>query len=116
MKYHQPNPLNPTSVPYIEIEWVPTVPNCHLAMTIALCIKTKLSKELPQLDKQIAQATGKPSNLSNSKIDVLVQDGKHDTKAEIDKQVNDKERVLAAMENPAVVSAIEDLIRERNYI
>ena len=33
-------------VPYIRIKWVPTVPNCHLAMTIALCIKSKLNTHL----------------------------------------------------------------------
>jgi hypothetical protein len=53
--------------------------------------------------------------ISRSKIDVLVQEGKHDTKAEIDKQVNDKERVLAALENPHISDAIEDLIKERNF-
>ena len=46
---------------------------------------------------------------------MLVQDGKHNTKKQIDKQVNDKERVLAAMENESVRSAIEDLIKERVF-
>ena len=39
--------------------------------------------------------------------------GKHDNKAAIDRQVNDKERVCAAMENEDVRGAIEDLIKER---
>lgn len=43
----------------------------------------------------------------------IVQKGKHTVKDQIDKQVNDKERVLAAMENESVRAAIEDLIRER---
>ena len=60
---------------YIQITWVPTVPNCHLAMTIALCIKTKLWRELPKLGEKYGR----------SKIDVLVQEGKHETKEEIDK-------------------------------
>ncbi len=39
-------------------------------------------------------------------------EGKHDSKTAIDKQVNDKERVSAAMENEMVRGAIEELIRE----
>jgi hypothetical protein len=63
------------NIPHIKITWVPTVPNCHLAMTIALCLKTKLNLHLPELDKK----------LKYSKIDIYVQEGKHETKNEIDK-------------------------------
>ena len=42
-----------------------------------------------------------------------VAPGKHDKAADIDRQVNDKERVAAAMENETVRHAIEELIRER---
>jgi hypothetical protein len=47
------------------------------------------------------------------KVEIKVKEGKHDKGAEIDKQVNDKERVAAAMENETVMSAIENLIKER---
>ena len=53
--------------------------------------------------------------VDNPKLSILVQEGKHDTKEEIDKQVSDKERVLAAMEKEPIAAAIEDLIRERNF-
>lgn len=46
------------------------------------------------------------------KIDIIVQDGKHESKDEIDRQVNDKERYLAALEKEEVAAIIEDLIRE----
>ena len=82
-----------------EVVWVPTTPSCGFALNIALCIKTKLERELSC--KQFA------------KIDIYVQEGKHDTKEAIDRQVNDKERVQAAMENVDVAGAIEDLIKER---
>ena len=90
-----------TAVPLIQITWVPTVPNCHLAMTIALSIRAKLAKKLPELGADLAKC----------KIEILVQHQKHDNKEEIDKQVNDKERVFAALENPHIRDAIEDLIR-----
>ena len=82
-----------------EVTWVPTTPSCGFALNIALCIRTKLEREL--------------SSQKWAKIDILVQEGKHDTKAAIDRQVNDKERVCAAMENEDVRGAIEDLIKER---
>ena len=44
---------------------------------------------------------------------IIVQEGKHVNKKLIDKQVNDKERVFAAMENENIRAAIDDLIKER---
>ena len=82
-----------------EVVWVPTAPSCGFALNIALCIRTKLDREL--------------SSAKWAKIDIFVQEGKHDNKAAIDRQVNDKERVFAAMENEDVRGAIEDLIKER---
>lgn len=34
------------------------------------------------------------------KLDINIKEGSHNTAAEITKQLNDKERVAAAMENP----------------
>ena len=49
------------------------------------------------------------------KVDILVKDGKHSLKKDIDKQVNDKERYTAAMENELVMAAFEKLIKEPDY-
>ena len=87
------------SIPHVQITWVPTVPNCHLALTIALSLKNKLGQDLADLGE----------NIKNSKIDILVQDGKHDQQYQIDKQVNDKERVLAALEKENIQDAIQRL-------
>ena len=56
-----------TRIPHIQICWVPTVPNCHLALTIALSIKAKLAKEL-----KIGNIEDK-SDLSKAKVTILVQ-------------------------------------------
>ena len=53
-----------------EVTWVPTTPSCGFALNIALCIRTKLEREL--------------STKQWAKIDIFVQEGKHDTKAAID--------------------------------
>ncbi|TNV74475.1 hypothetical protein FGO68_gene1533 [Halteria grandinella] len=84
-------------LPSIRIEWAPTNPECKCALTIALCIRTKLFQQL---------------SVQNAKIDIYIKEGKHSIKDQIDKQVNDKERVLAAMENENVVAVIADLIQE----
>ena len=76
----------------VSITWVPTTPTCGLALNIALSIRSKLEQ----------QFTAKKW----AKIDIFVQEGKHNDKAAIDKQVNDKERVAAAMENEHVRNAI----------
>ena len=83
----------------VKIVWVPTTPTCGFALNIALCIRAKLDREFSQRVW--------------AKVDIEVQEGKHDNKKAIDRQVNDKERVSAAMENEAVRGAIEDLIKER---
>ena len=76
------------------------MPECGLALNIALALMTKLYKEL---------------SIKNAKIEIFVMEGKHSSKEQIDRQVNDKERVLAALENEAVMAAIEDLIKPRLF-
>jgi hypothetical protein len=74
---------------------VPTIPHCSLATLIGLCIRTKLERELPP---------------KKFKLDLYLVEGSHQTDAEITKQINDKERVAAAMENPHLRKTVEELI------
>lgn len=80
------------------IEFVPTVPHCHLATLIGLCIRTKLERTLA------------PGSV---KFDILVKEGTHSTEADINKQINDKERVAAAMENPNLRETVDQCIRDQ---
>mmetsp|Transcript_24743 Transcript_24743/g.24272 ORF Transcript_24743/g.24272 Transcript_24743/m.24272 type:complete len:115 (+) Transcript_24743:1-345(+) len=57
-------------VPLIKIIWVPTVPTCNLALNIALCLRTKLFNEF---------------SVKDAKIEILVDEGKHVNKEQIDK-------------------------------
>jgi len=79
----------------IKITFVPTVPHCSLATLIGLCIRTKLLQELPE---------------RKFKIDIFIKEGSHSTADEITKQINDKERVAAALENPNLKSTVEECI------
>ena len=85
----------------VEITWVPTTPTCGLALNIALCLRTKLDMEF--------------SEKTRAKIDIFVQEGKHNDKKAIDKQVNDKERVSAAMENVHIREVVLGLIQDKRF-
>ncbi|XP_055353898.1 cytosolic iron-sulfur assembly component 2A-like [Paramacrobiotus metropolitanus] len=76
----------------VYVEFTPTVPHCSLATLIGLCIRVKLEQAYP----------------GQLKLNVCVKEGTHNTAAEISKQLNDKERVAAAMEN----SQMKDLVME----
>ncbi|XP_058796819.1 MIP18 family protein galla-1-like isoform X2 [Phymastichus coffea] len=44
--------------------------------------------------------------------DIYIKDGAHSTEQEINKQINDKERIAAAMENPNLRELVEKCIQE----
>ena len=58
-----------------------------MATLIGLMIRVKLERCLPQ----------------TFKFDVSIEKGKHESEKDINKQLNDKERVLAALENPGLM-------------
>ena len=68
-----------------------------LLLTLGLCIRTKLQQELPE---------------GKFKIDLAIKEGSHSTADEITKQINDKERVAAALENPNLRQTVNDCIAE----
>lgn len=82
----------------IVVEVVPTVPHCSLATLIGLCIRVKLHEYL----------------LCNYKLDVFIRKEKHLNAGEITKQINDKERISAAMENPELMKIVQQCIKERD--
>lgn len=90
-------PLNPSSC-LIRIEFIPTVPHCSLATLIGLCMRTKLDLSLPH----------------KHKIDINIKKGMHNTADEINKQINDKERVAAALENPNLRKIVMDCIGDND--
>lgn len=83
-------------VSIIRIEFNPTVPHCSLATLIGLCIRVKLERHLVALFK----------------LDIFIKKGAHSTEQEINKQINDKERIAAAMENPNLRELVEKCIQE----
>ncbi|OAD52524.1 hypothetical protein WN48_01271 [Eufriesea mexicana] len=86
----------PKGVSIIRIEFNPTVPHCSLATLIGLCIRVKLERHIVALFK----------------LDIYIKKGAHSTEQEINKQINDKERIAAAMENPNLRELVEKCIQE----
>lgn len=86
----------PPQIPVlVHVSFKPTTPVCNLATLIGLCVAEKLKRELPR------DADGFP------KVQVEVAEGYHNSASSITKQLQDKERREAALENPDIKSAVE---------
>ncbi|KAG5667884.1 hypothetical protein PVAND_015850 [Polypedilum vanderplanki] len=83
-------------VPVVRIEFNPTVPHCSLATLIGLTIRIKIQRHFPQI----------------LKLDIYIKKGTHATEDEINKQINDRERVSAACDNDNLRKLLEDCIKE----
>ncbi|WOH11561.1 hypothetical protein DCAR_0831050 [Daucus carota subsp. sativus] len=79
---------------YVRVTFTPTVEHCSMATVIGLCLRVKLMRSLP----------------SRYKVDIRVAPGTHATEAAVNKQLNDKERVAAALENPNLVDMVDDCL------
>ena len=79
---------------FVKVLFTPTIPHCSMAALIGLCIKTQLRRNLPR----------------EYRIDIFVSPGAHVSESEINKQINDKERVAASRENKMLCDTIETCI------
>nr|KAF6386328.1 cytosolic iron-sulfur assembly component 2A [Myotis myotis] len=61
-----------------------------------LCLRVKLQRCLP----------------FKHKLEIYISEGTHSTEEDINKQINDKERVAAAMENPNLREIVEQCVLE----
>ena len=80
----------------VSIQFTPTIPNCGMATLIGLMIRVKLHRSLPK----------------TYKCDVFIEKGKHQQEVEVNKQLNDKERVLAALEQPNLLEMVNKGLRK----
>ncbi|KAK9820673.1 hypothetical protein WJX74_004358 [Apatococcus lobatus] len=79
----------------LRVQFTPTVQHCSMATLIGLCIRVKLMRVLP----------------SRFKVDILITPGGHSTEEAVNKQLNDKERVAAALENPSLVQMVNNSLQ-----
>lgn len=79
---------------HVRVTFTPTVEHCSMATIIGLCLRVKLMRSLP----------------SRFKVDIRVAPGTHATEAAVNKQLNDKERVAAALENMNLVEMVDECL------
>jgi len=78
-----PDLTNPAALSRVLVELTPTVSHCSLATVIGLGVRVRLEQALP------------PSY----RVEVKIKKDTHSQAAEVNKQLADKERVAAALEN-----------------
>uniref|UniRef100_A0A7S0J9M0 MIP18 family-like domain-containing protein n=1 Tax=Calcidiscus leptoporus TaxID=127549 RepID=A0A7S0J9M0_9EUKA len=78
----------------IQVLFTPTIPHCSMATLIGLCIRVKLLRSLP----------------ARFKVDIKITPGKHEQESAINKQLNDKERVAAALENDNLLRVVNQCL------
>jgi len=74
----------------VDLYFTPTVPHCSMSTLIGLCLRVKLLRSLPP----------------RFKVDIFVEPGSHVSESQVNKQLNDKERVAAALENGQLVQVV----------
>jgi hypothetical protein len=82
--------LAPDTLVQVLVEITPTITHCSLATVIGLAVRVRLEELLPP----------------NFRVDVRVKDGTHQQDDQVNKQLADKERVAAALENDNLRSVL----------
>nr|XP_013032181.2 cytosolic iron-sulfur assembly component 2B [Anser cygnoides] len=82
----------------VAVEFTPTIPHCSMATLIGLSIKVKLIRSLPE----------------RFKMDVHITPGTHASEHAVNKQLADKERVAAALENSHLLEVVNQCLSARS--
>lgn len=82
------------SMSHVLVEITPTITHCSLATVIGLGIRVRLEQALPP----------------RFKLDVRIREGTHSTADQVNKQLNDKERVAAACENESLMAVLRKML------
>jgi metal-sulfur cluster biosynthetic enzyme len=76
------------------VQFTPTIPHCSMATLIGLCLRVKLLRVLP----------------ARFKVTIEIFPGSHQSEQAVNKQLNDKERVAAALENKHLLDVVNKCI------
>jgi len=79
----------------VDILFTPTIPHCTQATLIGLAIRVRLYRALP----------------ARFKVTVKITPGTHDQEFAINKQLGDKERVAAALENSHLLAVVNQCLQ-----
>ncbi|KAH0950781.1 hypothetical protein HN011_006755 [Eciton burchellii] len=82
----------------VDVKFTPTIPHCSMATLIGLSIRVQLLRALP----------------ARFKVSVEISPGTHVSEAAVNKQLADKERVAAALENSMLLGVINQCLTPKN--
>ncbi|KAF2403201.1 cytoplasmic protein-like protein required for cell viability [Trichodelitschia bisporula] len=88
-------PSSPASrISTVQVLLTPTVTHCGLATVIGLGVRVRLERALPP----------------RFRIDVRIKPGTHSTAEQVSRQLGDKERVAAAVENATLMAMLKKML------
>ncbi|KAI0432376.1 FAM96B protein [Xylaria sp. FL1042] len=76
------------------VKITPTITHCSLATVIGLGVRVRLEQALPP----------------NYRVDVMIKEGTHSQDDQVNKQLADKERVAAALENATLKGVLDKML------
>ncbi|EZA62738.1 hypothetical protein DMN91_007687 [Ooceraea biroi] len=82
----------------VDVKFTPTIPHCSMATLIGLSIRVQLLRALP----------------ARFKVSVEISPGTHVSEAAVNKQLADKERVAAALENSMLLGVINQCLMPKD--
>ncbi|RPB05817.1 hypothetical protein L873DRAFT_1797575 [Choiromyces venosus 120613-1] len=83
-----------TIISNVLVELTPTINHCSLATVIGLGVRVRLEQALPP----------------RFRFDVRIREGTHATGDQVNKQLNDKERVASALENETLMGVVGKML------
>lgn len=88
-------PSSPKSlISTVIVDITPTITHCSLATVIGLGVRVRLEQALPP----------------RFRVDVRIKKGTHSTDTAVSKQLGDKERVAAALENQTLMGVLKKML------
>lgn len=84
----------PDCLTRVLVKITPTITHCSLATVIGLGVRVRLEQALPP----------------NYRVDVMIKEGTHSQDDQVNKQLADKERVAAALENDTLKGVLDKML------
>ncbi|KAL7949687.1 hypothetical protein V8C42DRAFT_218788 [Trichoderma barbatum] len=85
---------SPNTIVQVTVELTPTVTHCSLATVLGLGVRVRLEQVLPP----------------NYRVEVICKENSHTQDDQVNKQLSDKERVAAALENDSLRSVLDKML------
>lgn len=85
---------SPNTIVQVTVELTPTVTHCSLATVLGLGVRVRLEQVLPP----------------NYRVEVICKENSHSQDDQVNKQLSDKERVAAALENDSLKSVLDKML------